>query len=293
MKTIRLHWEMGSRMAIIFTMMPILMSLNACQDSNKNNSLNIISYNIRFDNPADGVNAWPNRKDYVAALLRFYDADVVCLQEALHHQLTDLVKRNPHYTSSGVGRDDGQQQGEYAAILFDNNKLQLMDSGDFWLSATPEKPSMGWDAACIRICSWVALKDIQTSKQFFVFNAHFDHVGDTARMESARLIVQKINQIAGSSPVILGGDFNTQPSSPAIEIILESLSDSYCISREKPYGPHGTWNAFDYLSSLDNRIDYIFVNQHFIVEKHAHLTDAMNSNFLSDHLPVFARVSFK
>lgn len=267
--------------------------LFSCKGKNEPLHLNVITYNIRFDNPDDGFNSWPNRKGNVAALIRFHDADIVCLQEALNHQIIDLEQILGKYHWIGVGRDDGKKQGEYSPILYDKEKYKAINSGWFWLSETPEVPSLGWDAACIRICTWVKLKSLANAKEFFVFNTHFDHVGKVARQNSAQLIVNKIDEIATDMPIILAGDFNGEPNSEAIKTITQKFEDSYDTSIEPPYGPVGTWNAFDYNSPLDQRIDYIFVNEHFSVLKYASLTDSENQIFPSDHLPVLSKLRIK
>lgn len=271
----------------------IFSVLLAISGMGQTGNLNLMTYNIRFDNPDDSLNAWPNRKDKVAAMIRFYDADIVCVQEALHHQLLDMEERLPGFFFSGVGRDDGRQQGEYSAILFDTTKFHLTDEGSFWLSQTPELPSLGWDAACIRVCSWVRLKPVESEEVFFVFNTHFDHVGTAARENSAALIVAKIPEIAGNFPLILTGDFNAEPGDVVIQTISTKIHDTYHISEEPPYGPFGTWNAFDYTSPLDRRIDYVFVSSQIEVIKYGVLTDSDNHRFPSDHLPVLVRLAVR
>jgi endonuclease/exonuclease/phosphatase family metal-dependent hydrolase len=267
--------------------------LCSCNKKHRSQEINIISFNIRFDNPNDGENSWSNRKEKVVALLKFHEANIVCLQEALHHQLIDLDKGLPSFSLVGVGRDDGKEQGEYSPILYDNRSFQLLNSGWFWLSETPDVPSLGWDAACIRICTWVKLKCLDGSNEFFVFNAHFDHIGENARIKSSQLIVNKIFDTVGNFPVVLTGDFNATPDSPAVLEILKILTDTYTLSTMPPYGPTGTWNAFDYNSRLDQRIDYIFVSKGFNVMKYANITDAVNQRFPSDHLPVFVRLKIE
>ncbi|MDX9846572.1 MAG: endonuclease/exonuclease/phosphatase family protein [Tenuifilaceae bacterium] len=269
-----------------------LVAVIGCKLSNSSVPLNVISYNIRFDNPTDGVNAWPNRKADVAALLRFHGADIACLQEALYHQITDLQDQLPYLSWVGVGRDDGEMLGEYSPILFNSQRFTLDHWDTFWLSSTPEKPSLGWDAACIRICTYAKFSDKQSKQSFFVFNTHFDHVGVAARANAAKLIIKRISEIANDIPVILAGDFNTNPEGDPYALITQSLADSYLISSEPPYGPVATWNGFDYSSALDQRIDYIFVNDKFSVYKYANLSDSKDQHFPSDHLPVFVRLGF-
>ncbi len=274
----------------IILILAIPFAMAACKYNSSSHSINLVSYNIRFDNPNDGINAWPNRKADVAALLGFHSADIACLQEALHHQIIHLQEQLPHLSWVGVGRDDGEMLGEYSPILYNSQRFTLDHWDTFWLSSTPEKPSLGWDAVCIRICTYAKFTDQQTRKSFFVFNTHFDHVGVDARANSAKLIVNRISEIANGFPVILAGDFNTNPEGEPYAIISQILADSYLISSEPPYGPAGTWNGFYFSSALDQRIDYIFVNNKFSVYKYANLSDSKDQRFPSDHLPVFVRL---
>jgi endonuclease/exonuclease/phosphatase family metal-dependent hydrolase len=267
----------------------ILTAHHSCT-SKKECSYNLVSFNIRYDNPSDGINSWPNRKERVAALLQFHNADIACLQEALYYQIEYLEQQLPNFRWVGVGRDDGDKNGEFAAIFYNAEKFSVIETNNFWLSTTPNTPSIGWDAACIRICTYAKFKDKRTKKVFFVFNTHFDHVGVLAQQNSANLVIDRINAIAAGFPVVLTGDFNLLPESQPIQKISSILNDSWVVSKEPNYGPLGTWNGFDYSSDLKQRIDYIFVNEHFAVSKVAHLSDSKDKRFPSDHLPVFARL---
>lgn len=253
--------------------------------------VNIISYNIRYNNPDDGVNAWPNREQDVKALVKFHDADILCVQEALPEQFDALLKKT-NFDVVGVGREDGQRKGEFSAVYFDKDRFVKKDGGTFWLSETPDVPSKGWDAALNRVCSWVRLYDRLNKKEFLVFNAHYDHRGVQARIESAKLIKQKIQQIAPTLPVVFTGDLNVTPETEAISTIKSFLSDAKEISQEPPYGPTGTFNDFNFNSDLKDKIDYIFVNKGFKVQKFAVLSDSKDKRYFSDHLPVFARLWF-
>lgn len=253
--------------------------------------INVISYNIRYNNADDGVNAWPNREQNVKALVKFHDADVLCVQEALPEQFDALLK-NTNFDVVGVGREDGKRKGEFSAVYFDKDRFIKKDGGTFWLSETPDVPSKGWDAALNRVCSWVRLYDRLNKKEFLVFNAHYDHKGVQARIESAKLIKKKIQQIAPALPVVFTGDLNVTPETEAISTIKSFLSDAKEISQEPPYGPNGTFNDFDFNSDLKNKIDYIFVNKGFKVQKFAVLSDSKDKMYFSDHLPVFARLWF-
>lgn len=269
----------------------LYLSVLSMANAQKNQPINIISYNIRLNLASDGVNAWPNRKDNVKALVKFYDTDILCVQEALPEQFDELLV-NTDFDVVGVGRDDGKRKGEFSAIYFNKKRFVKKDGGTFWLSLTPDVPSKGWDAALNRICSWVKLYDRSNKKEFIVFNTHYDHIGVQARIESAKLIKQKIQQIAPTLPVVFTGDLNVTPETEAIATIKSFLTDSKEVSIEPPYGPTGTFNAFKWDSPLKDKIDYIFVNKAFKVQKFAVLSDSKDQRYYSDHLPVFAKLLF-
>jgi len=270
----------------------VCLLITSVADAQKNQPINVISYNIRLNTASDGVNAWPNRKDNVKALVKFYDTDILCVQEALPEQF-DALSENTDFDVVGVGRDDGKRKGEFSAIYFNKNRFTKKDGGTFWLSLTPAVPSKGWDAALNRICSWVKLYDKLNKKEFIVFNTHYDHIGVQARIESAKLIKQKIQEIAPKLPVVFTGDLNVTPETEAIATIKSFLTDTKEISIEPPYGPTGTFNAFKWDSPLKDKIDYIFVNAAFKVQKFAVLSDSKDQRYYSDHLPVFVKLFFK
>jgi endonuclease/exonuclease/phosphatase family metal-dependent hydrolase len=250
--------------------------------------LRVASYNLRMNNSNDGINAWPNRKENVKALILYHDFDIIGTQEGFVGQLQDLCEM-PGYTYSGGGRDDGKDKGEHSAIVYKTDRFNVLDAGDFWLSETPEKPGLGWDARCCnRICSWVKFKDKHTRKEFYFFNVHFDHEGVVARKESGKLMVRKIKEIAGNHPVICTGDFNSSPETEQIQLMQTLLNDSYRVTEMPPYGPTGTFNGFRFDASFEVRIDYVFVSKHFDVFKYATLTDAKDKRYPSDHIPVVA-----
>jgi endonuclease/exonuclease/phosphatase family metal-dependent hydrolase len=258
--------------------------------------MNIISYNIRLNTASDGVNAWPNRIEMVNGLLRFHEADIFGLQEALYDQIQDIEKGLPEYEWFGVGRDDGEKAGEFSPIFYNKSKFILYDHGTFWLSPTPDVPSKGWDAALNRIVTWGLFQSKITGKQFLVFNTHFDHRGTEARKNSALLIEKKIREMTRNKnlPVILTGDFNLTPDQEPIILLKKYMKDSFEVTEEQPYGPVGTYNGFKIEADLSsNRIDYIFVHGDVDVLKYAALTDFKDHRFPSDHLPVFAKVVLK
>lgn len=270
----------------------LLLTLTANAQRKPANYINVMSYNIRYNNTQDGVNAWPLRKDNVKALVKFHDADILCVQEALALQVDQLLE-NTNFEMVGVGRTDGKRDGEFSAIYYDKSRFSKKDGGTFWLSETPDRPSKGWDAAIVRVCTWVKLYDKWNRKDFIVFNTHYDHVGVTARIESAKLIKQKIMEIAPTLPVVLTGDLNVTPETEAIATIKSFLTDTKEATIEPAYGPEGTFNAFKFNAPLKEKIDYIFINKSFNVQKFGVLTDSKDQKYPSDHLPIMARLFFK
>ncbi len=258
----------------------------------ENNSLIIATYNLRYNNPGDGENAWPNRKEHVKALIRYHEFDIWGTQEGLIDQINDLAEMR-EYSHFGVGRDDGKEDGEHSAVFYKKDRFELLENGDFWLSTTPEKPSYGWDAKIRRICSWGKMKDKFTGKTFYVFCAHFDHRGVEARRQSGILMVDKIKQIAGNNTVFFVGDLNSTPDTEQIRHISSLLQDSRKVSKMPPYGPFGTSNGFNFNAPLDRRIDYIFGSNDIEVLKYAVLTDSYDQKYPSDHQPVVVKAVIK
>ncbi len=265
------------------------------------NDIRVMSFNIRFANPQDGVDYWPNRKEMVASMIRFNGADIIGLQEAMRSQLDDLEELLPGYAWYGLCRTDGsvdpEPDNEFSAILYHRGRFELLDSATFWLSEKPEEVgSKGWDAALPRITSWVKMGDKQSGKEFFHFNTHFDHRGERARAESARLLVERISQIAPESPAILTGDFNCVPTDEPYRILTakgSGLADAIFLSGMPHHGPLSTWSGFQFPGMPGRRIDYIFVNDKVKVYKHAILSDSWSGRFPSDHLPVLAEVGLE
>jgi endonuclease/exonuclease/phosphatase family metal-dependent hydrolase len=224
-------------------------------------ALRVMTFNIRYDEPRDGVNAWPNRKQKVADVIRFHKADLIGVQEALLTQLRDLEKLLPDFAWCGVGRTDGKEAGEYSAILYRRSRFQLLQTDTFWLNETGQIGVKGWDAAYPRIVTWVKLKDRVTGKTFVQFNTHFDHVGERARAESASLILKKAGEIHGKGPSIVTGDFNVTESSGAYKTIMAGtptvkMLDGRYASVNGHFGGDSTFNAFKELEP-GRKIDYI------------------------------------
>ncbi len=259
-----------------------------------------MSFNIRFDNPNDGPDAWPHRKDFVAGMFRFHQVDLGGTQEGLFHQLEELDALLPEFAWVGVGRDDGERGGEFCAIYYRTDRFEVIEHGTFWLSETPDEPgSRGWDAALPRIVTWARLSDLANDRRFIVFNTHFDHRGREARLESARLIRSKATELAGDDPVIVMGDLNTTDSDEPYRALAEAdavpdqirLYDGFYHSRHGHHGPTSTWNGFREIVP-DRRIDFILADPGFTFIQHGILADIRDGRFPSDHLPVVADVTF-
>ena len=259
--------------------------------------VNVMTFNIRYNNPSDSLNAWPYRKDKVASQILFHEVHLLGVQEALHDQMEDLKSRLPGFKYIGVGRDDGKEKGEYSAIFYDTTKLTALQHETFWLSQTPAVAgSKSWDAAITRIVTWAKFQDIKSGKIFFAFNTHFDHIGKVARRESARILIQKVKDIAGDIPAVITGDFNAIPTDEPIQVITDPGNDLHLInSIQNPanphYGPTGTFNAFGPKEIHDQPIDYIFLKNNWKVIKHATISQSWSGRFASDHFAVFASLA--
>lgn len=258
--------------------------------------LNVMTFNVRYNNAGDSLNAWPYRQDKVAGQILFHEAHIMGVQEALDEQMVYLQGQLTRFRYVGVGREDGFKKGEYSAIFIDTTRLRIMTSSTFWLAEDPSSPgAKGWDAAITRIVTWAKLQDRKTRKVFFVFNTHFDHIGKQARRESARLVLKKVHEIAAKSPAVITGDFNAKPTDEPIQILVDKndplhLIDSKELSAMPHYGPTGTFNGFRSKEMDDLPIDHIFIKNGVKVLQHATLSQSWQGRFSSDHFPVFARV---
>jgi endonuclease/exonuclease/phosphatase family metal-dependent hydrolase len=251
--------------------------------------LRIMSYNIRFNTEKDAENAWPYRKDNVASLVRFHEPDSLGVQEALKDQIDDLAERLPQYTWVGEGREGGEQ-GEYNAIFYHRERLELLKEGTFWLSETPNVAAPGWDAQLPRIVTWARFRDQRSDGGFFHFNTHFDHFGSGARTESARLLSAMAASIAGDAPVVVTGDFNFIESIESYSAMTESFQDAYYLNESSNHGPKGTFVGFRVTQEPGIRIDYVFVKNKVRVRKYGVLTEQWHGRYPSDHLPLLVEI---
>ena len=246
----------------------------------------VLTFNIRYGTAPDKENAWPLRKDQVFDILRDERLGFIGLQEALRGQLDDIHAACPRLGEIGVGREDGKQKGEYAAILYRADQWKPLKSGTFWLSETPNTPgSMSWKTACTRVCTWAKFERVESpesgatgsgptkhagSNEVWVFNTHMDHVSAEARSKGARLIARHIADRGDSVPFVLTGDFNSGEDEEAARYFLSPPSGE---EGKSPIGKlvdtfralHGdekvfsTFHAFHPERTTGKKIDYVLV----------------------------------
>ncbi|MBB4080659.1 glycerophosphoryl diester phosphodiesterase/endonuclease/exonuclease/phosphatase family metal-dependent hydrolase [Lewinella aquimaris] len=250
--------------------------------------LEVMSYNIRLNVASDGENAWPNRREFLVSQVLFHAPDIIGTQEVLPDQLAYLKEKLTPYAVIGEGREGGDA-GEYSALFYDRRKFSVEEGGTFWLSPTPDAvASVGWDAALPRIVTYGRFRDRTSGQEFMAFNTHFDHRGEQARVESARLITQMMDSLNQQNlPVVLTGDLNLTPETAAIQTLTDSLVDAYAAAPVR-LGPSGTFTGFDHATPAERRIDYIMVSPGIRVRKFATLTDAVDGRYPSDHFAVVA-----
>lgn len=282
----------------VFIPVIFIFSMFAFSCNNPRTGLSVMTFNIRYDNPADGQNQWQNRIPIVRAYLDSVAPDIAGMQEVLHNQLIDLQDMLPAYSFIGTGRDDGKTEGEYSPLFYREDRFIMRDNSQFWLSETPSIPgSKSWDAAITRIVSWAALEDIQSGETIYVFNTHFDHIGEESRRKSAELISEKITEIAGESPVVLMGDFNIRKGSGDYEFMtrifnrVNGLRDTESIAETSVEAAESTINGFSH--DMEPRvIDFIFTDGNFSVPSYRVDEVIENGIFLSDHWPVVAKLRY-
>lgn len=258
----------------------------------------VMTFNLRLDIASDKDNAWTYRKEKVCSQILYEGAQLIGVQEALHNQVTDLMKCLHGFAYTGGGRDDGKDKGEASAILYDSTRFELLAGSTFWLSETPNLPGkLGWDAAYPRIVSWAKFYDKNEQIVFFHFNTHLDNMGQVARREGAKMLLHAVDSIGGKTKAIVTGDFNASPDAEPVQILTRSvpfhLTDAKAVSIQPHYGPSGTFNEFGSHEVDHNPIDYIFFNHGVRVLKHATLSESWMGKFSSDHFPVLAELELK
>lgn len=273
----------------------VILLLGSWNISLAQNDLKIMTYNIRYSTQSDGENWWHLRRDHVAAMLKYERPDLIGMQEALFSQVQFLDQELLNYAWVGVGRDDGQQGGEFSPLFFDTTRVELIAGTPktIWLSDTPYTVSKSWDAAFPRILMYAQFRRKSDGMLFWVFNTHFDHVGQQARMNSVGIIQQEIARAVEDDAYVLIGDFNVTEDNPVYSRITRgepTLIDAMAMDINKHVGPYSTFEGFKVQGGQGRRIDYIFVGPGLEVHSHAHLTWFRDGNYLSDHLPVVVKL---
>ena len=260
--------------------------------------VNIMTFNIRMGTANDGSDKWSLRKELVFEVIRNHDPDVIGLQEAFKFQIDEIRAAVPGYELIGQGRE-GDEKGEYSAILYKKKRFECMVSDTFWLSDTPKIPSKTWGNTCIRICTWARLLDRSSKRAIYVYNTHLDHQSQPSREKSVRLIVERMAAREHKDLLVLTGDFNMAEDNPAI-LYMKGLSadektplpmaDSYRMLHpdEKTVG---TFNGFKGVSD-GAKIDYVFVSPKTKVSHAQIIRSSKNGRFPSDHYPVTAKLQF-
>lgn len=277
----------------------VLLFFSACKGNSDKDSIKVMAFNIRYDNPRDSLNAWPNRAEMAVEFLRNESPDLLGMQEVLSHQFDYLDSVLTDYGSIGVGRNDGSRSGEMNPVFYKKDRFDLVRTLTFWLSETPYIPgSMAWKAGLPRIVTWAELADKVTGGHLFFFNTHFAHDSDSARVMSSELLLQKADSIAAGFPFVITGDFNMLPGSRGYSILtgpyesVPLLIDSHTISEKRPLGPSYTFNGFSDKIG-EGRIDYIFVKAGSAVLEHKTCIKKENGIYISDHWPVMAVVKIE
>jgi endonuclease/exonuclease/phosphatase family metal-dependent hydrolase len=226
----------------------------------------LVSFNIRYGYAEDGPYEWRFRRADLRALLLELEPDVLCLQEAMRFQVGEIAEWLAGYSWVGVGRDDGEENGEYAAIFFKDGKTPRC--GTFWLSPTPETPgSMGWGARLPRICTWAEVGDLT------IANVHLDHESAMARAEGMRLILERVQGNA-----VICGDFNAETSEPFFPLLAQAGF------QDLAFGTGDTFNAFSH--DPHGRIDYVMGRG-----VSATAAKVVRDPIASDHWPVVVDLS--
>ncbi|MGH9218775.1 MAG: endonuclease/exonuclease/phosphatase family protein [Vicinamibacterales bacterium] len=254
--------------------------------------LSIMSFNIRYGTADDGENRWERRRGQLFDLLKADDPDVIGLQEALHFQIDEILAAVPGYRMVGVGRTDGGQGGEYAAILYRASRLTVRRTGTFWLSDTPDVVrSNTWGAALERICTWAVFDD-NRGTPFYAFNLHLDHVSQPAREKSVALLLDRVAARQPALPVVVLGDFNAGEANPATQAMLRTFRDSFRM-RHPDAKDVATGNQFKLGTAAGEKIDYIFVEPATEVLGADIIRTSVDGRYPSDHFPVVARIRFR
>ncbi len=255
--------------------------------------MKIMSFNIRCANV--GNETWQDRIGIVCQTILESGADSIGLQEAHTDWMKVLRKElSGKYGIIGIGRDDGKDAGEHSAILYLKEKYELKDTGNFWLSETPDVPSLGWDAECIRICTWGIFENKETKEQYMHINTHFDHVGVVARRKSVEMIIEKAKSFP-LMPVVFTADMNIVEGNENYLQFVNSdfFSDTKYMALDKDETSKCTFHDTTPKEHEGCVIDYIMVNGNWEVKKYRVMTEGIDGRFVSDHYPIYSLIDMK
>ena len=249
--------------------------------------LNVMSFNVRNSGAPDGENCWQNRMPACADMISALAPDIVGMQEVLPDQQEDLCAACPDYVAYGIGRNDGVE-GERMTVFYNKNVLEMLEGGTWWLSETPDVPSVGWDAKYPRTATWVLMKVIANGKKFYFVNTHLDHKGVDARRNGLAMVVSKIKEMDPDVPMVLMGDFNVEPGDPALTALDGLMLDARTTAAVTEDTP--SFNG--YLAERSKVIDYIYYSGFACANSFRVVNESYGVPFISDHYPILAQLSF-
>ncbi len=287
------------RQVILMLQVLALALICPAQASARPTKVRVMTYNIRLDTPVDGANDWAHRRENLIAQIKWLRPDIFGLQEVVINQKRDIANAlRFDFAMVGVGRDDGKEGGESSPVGYEKDRFAMIANGTFWLSPTPDVPSMGWDAAFRRVATWARLRERRGGKILLVINTHMDHVGIEARRQSALLLKQwLVTHRRKGDHVMLIGDFNARPDSEPLAILTDpkspvGLRSAALNATEHPFGPAGTFNDFKLQPEKELTIDHILVGGQkggeIWVSRYAVIAQNINGRMISDHYPVLA-----
>jgi endonuclease/exonuclease/phosphatase family metal-dependent hydrolase len=287
-------WQTLSAVAVLLV---VVLATPSDARADEPTELRVMSFNIRYGTAADGEDHWEKRRELLFATVEAFKPDLLGTQEVLAFQADELRKRLTGYGFVGAGRDDGQGKGEMTPIYFRTDRFEKLDEGHFWLSETPDKPgSKGWDTSLPRVASWVKLRDKAAKRELYFFNTHFDHRGQKARLESAKLIRKRLGALPGDPPAVVTGDFNTGEGSEPYQALVGGegvkLTDAYRAAHPTRAKDEGTFNGFKG-TRTGPRIDWILHTEHFAATAAAIDHTSKGGRYPSDHFAVTAVLRWK
>jgi len=258
----------------------------------------VMSFNVRYGTATDGDNHWDRRKDFLVATIRAFDPDLLGTQETLEFQRDHIAEGLPGYDHAGVGRNDGQADGEMMALFYRRERFDRIDGGHFWLSETPEVAgSKSWDSALPRMVTWVKLRDRlnPAGRPVLFLNTHFDHKGPQARLESARLLRRQMRALGAGCAIVLTGDFNAGEGSDPYHALFDQIDhqrspvvDTYRVARPGQGVEEGTFSGFRSEATTGPRIDWIAASRDWEIQEASIDRTAREGRTPSDHFPVTA-----